>query len=734
MKKNILRLFYIPIIFLTLFSFIYFIVIYSFVHKEVKKEVTNIQKVVIQQKKDELKRDIDNFKYLFSLIKDSIYTTSLEEMDEFLNYFVKYHHSKLIQINNFLIGDVSGKKLNYSIENGKYVILNYKNEKFLVFFVNKGQKVYLIGIKKNFIDNIVLDEIRKYLNKVNKNQASYIAMGKITTFKPGKDGIFGYIYYMPNRLKYLEGKKLSINKTDIKGNYYRKEYLMCLKKNPEGCFIEYYFKNPKTLKIEKKLSYISYIKDYKLDVLKGIYESQIQNLIKIKGDIYIKEIIKIFWISTIIFALMYLIFVYFLYLGLNKIKDSLLNEYNELKAQLEGKYFYDNLTGLPNRVKLKEDFKSKDIKQLVIIDLKDFGILNELYGFEFGDKILIKFAKELKNNFENVYKYGNDEFILAFENGLKDLIAKIKLVLTDIESEMKIKVDINIGVSNLKPLIENAEIALYEAKRKDTFFVVYNDEIKEKEKEKYEKIQQLKEVLEKENIIPYYQCIVDKEGNTVKYEALMRIKIDDKIYSPYFFMDLIKEAKLYDSFSKMMIEKVFDDLKYFEEKISINLSYKDIINKNMFKFIIDKLEKVDATQVVFEILESEGIENYDKVIEFLTIIEAKGVGVAIDDFGSGYSNFVNILKLNPTYLKIDASLIKNITDEKNYKLVKLMNDFAQEFNFKTVAEFVANKEIFEKLKEIGIDEYQGFYFCEPQPLENIIKKDKISSKKGENET
>ena len=730
MKKNILKLFYIPLIFLTFFSFIYFIVIYFVIKKEVNEEVKNYQKIVIKQKKEELKRDIKNFEYLFSLIRNSIYTTSLEEMKTLLNYYLQ---GKQTHNNELIIWDVTNKKLNYSIENNRYIILKYKNKKYLVFLKNIGKKVYLIGIKKDLIDNIVLNEIRKYLNKINKNQASYIAMGKINTFHPSENGIFGYIYYMPPKFKRLEGKLLSINKTDIKGNYYRKHYLECLAKKPEGCFIEYYFKNPKTLKIEKKLSYISFMKDYNLDILKGVYKSQIKNSIKLQGNFYKKKLFKLFLFSLLVFLIMYIIFIYLLYMGLKKIRDSVLDEYNELKIQLEGKYFYDNLTSLPNRIKLQEDLKNRDISQIAIIDIKDFGIINELYGFKFGDKILIKFAEELKDRFDMVYKYGNDEFILATKDVFDNLITNINAVLESIVKEFKIKLEINMGISNIRPLLENAEMALYEAKRKDKFFVVYNDELKDKEKEKYQKIQKLKKVLKSKDIIPYYQCIVNKNYEVIKYEALMRIKIEDKIYSPYFFMDLIKEAKLYESFSKIMIEKVFDDLKFFDKKVSINLSYKDIISLDMINFILKKLEEVDASKVVFEILESEGIENYTKVEKFLKNVKEKGVFIAIDDFGSGYSNFAKIVKLNPDYLKIDASLIKDITNKKNYKLVKLMSDFAKEFNISTVAEFVANKEILEKLEEIGVDEYQGFYFCEPKPFENIIKKDKISSKKGENE-
>ncbi len=726
MKKNILRLFYIPIIFLTLFSFIYLGVMYFFIHKEINKEVSNIQKIVIKQKKAEIKKDIDNFKCLFSLIKNTIYNTSLEEMSQFLNFSIQ--HKKNLN-NTLIILDVTNKKLNYSIEDNRYIILNYKKNKYLVFLKNRGKKVYLIGIKKSFIDNIVLNEIKIYLNKINQNRASYIAMGKINTFNPDKNGIFGYVYYMPNGLKSLEGKMLSINKPDVKGNYFRKKYLECLKKNPKGCFLEYYFKNPKTLAIEKKLSYISFIKDYNLDVLKGVYESQIENLIKIKGETYINEIFKIFLFSIIVFIVIYLIFIYLLYLGLSKIKKNLLDEYNELKEQLEGKYYYDNLTALPNRLKL--DYKR--INQLIIIDIKDFGILNELYGFELGDKVLIKFAKELKEKFENVYRYGNDEFILALENGVGDLISNVKSVLENVSKEFNLKIEINMGVSNIRPLLETAEMALYEAKRTNEFFVVYDDRLQEKEKKNYEKIQKLRDVLEKKNIIPYYHGIVDENGNIVKYEALMRIKIGDKIYAPDFFMDLIKQTKLYDGFSKIMIEKVFADLNALDKKVCINLSFEDIANRDIKLFILSLINENNAKKVIFEILESESIKDYDLVKSFIDKIKEKGAEIAIDDFGSGYSNFVNIMKLNPNVIKIDGSLIRAIKDEKNYKLVKLILSFAKEFNLEVVAEFVTDKEKFIKLKNIKIDTYQGFYFCKPEPLENIIKEDKISSKKGENE-
>jgi len=159
------------------------------------------------------------------------------------------------------------------------------------------------------------------------------------------------------------------------------------------------------------------------------------------------------------------------------------------------------------------------------------------------------------------------------------------------------------------------------------------------------------------------------------------------------------------------------------------LSFEDIANKEMKEYILELLNDNIAKKTVFEILESESVKNYDILKDFIDEAKKRGAEIAIDDFGSGYSNFVNITKLNPDIIKIDGSIIKDIHIKKNKKLVELMVNFAHEFNLKTVAEFVSSKEIFEELREMGIDEYQGYYFCEPQPLEKIIKNDKIISDK-----
>jgi EAL domain-containing protein (putative c-di-GMP-specific phosphodiesterase class I) len=129
---------------------------------------------------------------------------------------------------------------------------------------------------------------------------------------------------------------------------------------------------------------------------------------------------------------------------------------------------------------------------------------------------------------------------------------------------------------------------------------------------------------------------------------------------------------------------------------------------------LEKLKFEDRNRLVFEILESENLSDYDFLEEFVLKYKKLGVKIAIDDFGSGYSNFIRIIRLKPDYLKIDGSLIKNIDKDNNsYEIVKSIIAFSKTLNIKTIAEYVHSEEIFNLLLELDVDEFQGYYFGKP---------------------
>jgi EAL domain-containing protein (putative c-di-GMP-specific phosphodiesterase class I) len=189
--------------------------------------------------------------------------------------------------------------------------------------------------------------------------------------------------------------------------------------------------------------------------------------------------------------------------------------------------------------------------------------------------------------------------------------------------------------------------------------------------------------------------------------------------SPYFFFDVAIKTKQYLSLSNVVISKAFADLQKTEKMITLNLSFKDIMDSDFNESLNKHLDKVDSDakeRIVFEILESDYITDYRILEEFIKTYRSQGIKIAIDDFGTGYSNFAHILKIRPDYIKIDGSLIKNINEDKNsYEMVKSIIDFTKALNIRVVAEFIHNEEVFNTVMELGVDEFQGFYLGEPSP-------------------
>src|SRR5208283_4005924 len=141
----------------------------------------------------------------------------------------------------------------------------------------------------------------------------------------------------------------------------------------------------------------------------------------------------------------------------------------------------------------------------------------------------------------------------------------------------------------------------------------------------------------------------------------------------------------------------------------------DIMDAETINFIIENLKKFNiGDRIVFELLESEGIENYEQILEFIEIVKSYGCKIAIDDFGSGYSNIDHIIRLNVDYLKIDGSLIRQIDQFKNNQIiVKNIVEFSRELNIKTISEFVHSEEIHKWVKYLNVDYEQGFFWGEP---------------------
>ena len=740
MRKLINQIFLIPI-FLIIFGLIVFTIFYTFFVEDLtQKEFQKVNNIVLNNEKKILKSSMNSIIDAVNMIRVSTYQTANRDLKEILNLVQKdlmnfksnrKQFFKLHATRNMFFYIIS-KQITYpelyqsyiKVDGHKYLVSKYKNSDYLSVekILPDGSRfgvAYRLGIIRNMIKN----EIVEYIKTINKkNKLNYVAIGQITNWF-AKKGKFGVIIYHP--ITSLIGKELDLDKSDIKGKYYKREYFNCLKRK-NGCFISYYYKNPKTGLEEEKFSYFTIYRPYNYVFVKGFYYSQVMKDIKSIQEDIINDVKELLTFTIVLLLLFVLVSFFIAYLISKKIMKQTISQYEKLKnnyeqsqKELMKRVYYDRLTCLPNRNKLIEDIEN--YKSVCLIDIDDFSDLNDIFGYETGDEILVLIAKELTKKYKNVYRIGSDEFAIGLTYIVKEEDLK-EIVRMDIKYN-DIKINFSVGASFMKgKLLETAETALKLAyKDKILKYKIYDEAIQEAQKERLQKLQQLLVVLENEDIIPYYQCIVNKNGEVIKYESLMRIKYENRIISPAEFMDLIKEFKLYNAFSRIMIKKVFENMDKFNGiPVSINLSYMDISNEKTKKFIYSLLEKHQISNIVFEILETESIEQFDKVIEFITHVKRDGVKIAIDDFGSGYSNLINILYLKPDYLKLDAFLIKNINNVMYYEIVKFIVEFANKFNIKTIAEFVSDKEKFEILKKIGIDEFQGFYFCKPKPLDELI--------------
>lgn len=408
---------------------------------------------------------------------------------------------------------------------------------------------------------------------------------------------------------------------------------------------------------------------------------------------------------------------------------SLMERIAKNEEDLRERLYFDSITGLPNRFSLTEDIEKLQHPFIVLINIDSFKEINDLYGFAVGDFVLSSLAKKITEKLPKrlkLYKLSADEFaIVGDEAGKYQSEKKMEGLVASFAKEAmyyednKMLVSLTAGAS-FDGKMEHADMTLKQAKKRHMPYLVYDKglDIAKEYENNIRWTAKLREAIADDRIVPFYQPIVDsKSGKIERYEALVRlIEPDGKVISPFFFLEISKKAKLYQSITRTMIAKSFKKFENSKHAVSVNISTEDILSLGVREFIIQKLiETKGKIKVIFELVESDGIENYEEVSEFIVEVKKHGAQVAIDDFGTGYSNFEHLLRLNVDYIKIDGTLIKNITEDKSSEvIVETIVSFAKKLGLKTIAEFVHSKEVMEKVAEMGIDYSQGYYLSEPK--------------------
>lgn len=428
------------------------------------------------------------------------------------------------------------------------------------------------------------------------------------------------------------------------------------------------------------------------------------------------------------------ILVYFMMKKFSRLNKSLESEVQKKTKELQTRLTTDALTGLPNRVQLLRILEQNDSPiHLALLNIDGFKEINDFYGHAIADKLLIALSESMRRNCikgMTLYKMPADEYAVYMDQPIahSTYIKHIKKIIQQLGSEkfiiegIKLDVTFSCGiVFGEKELLIKADMALQKAKTENRAIVVYSKDIDNAEQidKNLQGITILKKAIANDTIVPFYQPIYNLGTNKIeKYETLARvIDQDGKVLSPYLFLEVAQRSKLYPNITKAMIEKSFAMFAESTCDFSINLSLSDITNAKTVEYIRKRLSAFKACdRLVFEILESDKVENYSQLKAFIEMVKQYGVKIAIDDFGSGYSNFSHIMELDVDFLKIDASLIKDITTSANSRiLVQGIVDFSKQLEMKTIAEYVESKEIMDTLRSMDIDYAQGYYIGRPSP-------------------
>ncbi|WP_345974936.1 EAL domain-containing protein [Sulfurimonas sp. HSL3-7] len=404
-------------------------------------------------------------------------------------------------------------------------------------------------------------------------------------------------------------------------------------------------------------------------------------------------------------------------------------------SQLRRQLYTDALTGLPNRTRLMEDIGKARHGVLILVNIDEFRQINDFYGHIAGDHVLNTLAKTLTHLSKNetdmsVYKLSADEFALFTDHALdyhnlelllNELNTVIEATPIDYE-EARLNIRSTLGATmNIVEGMEKADIALKTARSRHKPFMIYDGSlnIEHQYHQNMQWTQRLTAAISEDRIVPYYQPIFDNRSGAVSsYECLVRlVEPDGNVLTPFHFLEISKKARLYPRLTMIMVEKSCRHFSGRPDHFSINLSVDDILNEDTVLFIKEQIETHRvAEQIIFEILESVGIENYPEILSFIEEMKALGCRFSIDDFGSGYSNFEHLLQLKIDYIKIDGSLIRNLhTDANAISIIQAIVYFANKRNLICIAEFVHNAEVYEIVKELGIERSQGFHLGEPLP-------------------
>jgi diguanylate cyclase (GGDEF)-like protein/PAS domain S-box-containing protein len=429
-----------------------------------------------------------------------------------------------------------------------------------------------------------------------------------------------------------------------------------------------------------------------------------------------------------------------------------ISELKEQQQRINKLAYYDSVTGLPNRVMLREMVeeeisrfdKSGNKFALFFIDLDDFKFVNDTYGHMVGDKLLLEVAKRLiEIQAENMatFRLGGDEFNILLKNiENKEAVEMCSKAVLKALAE-PIFIDGNMfrvthsGGIVLYPengldfdeLLKKADTAMYKSKESGkSTYTFYHNSMGNTAVEKFKMQSDLHRAIENNEFMLYYQPIIDVDQGGIKgFEALIRWNHPEKgIVFPDKFISVAEENGTIIEIGKWVIinackyAKSICDIGFTNFYVSVNVSTLQLIQRDFTDFIFSTLENIGLSPelLLLEITESVLMESMDLVIEKLKKLKDNNIKIALDDFGCGYSSLKYLKMLPINTVKIDKSFIDDIKSEDDVKgMARSIILLAKQLGLNVIGEGVETKEQLSYLKKHGCDRFQGYLISKPVP-------------------
>lgn len=436
-------------------------------------------------------------------------------------------------------------------------------------------------------------------------------------------------------------------------------------------------------------------------------------------------------------------------------------KYNQDK--IENLAFYDSLTQLPNRSLLKDRLRESILLHsqrnlygaVLFLDMDRFKLLNDTYGHQVGDQLLVEVATRIKRQLraeDTVSRFGGDEFIVVLHQlnddaataaeHAKQTAEQIRESLSEVfhlhHDNVKNVIDYFITVSiggvvfksqdaDANALIQMADMALYKVKkdgRNDS--VIFGPEMQKELNRERDVKRELRRSIAEKHFSVYYQPKYDENNKLIGAESLVRwLHPEMGMIPPTEFIGIAEQANLIVSIGDIVLHDACKKLQNWQQNrhtellnLSVNISAKQIRQKDFVEHFTEIVTDygINLTCLTLEVTETALLEDLDVAVEKLMELKKLGIRLSLDDFGTGYSSLSYLKGLPIDEIKIDRSFVRDIRfDESDLIMVKSILDLGRNFDIDVVSEGVEDIEQYSLLQSLGCRFYQGFYFSKPVP-------------------